>query len=207
MPISKKRKKPHKSIRSGTKGNPMAKKNRRRVFAGDHPTNPHQAVSVPAPMVSKRHTPAGHIANLQGTQKDVLIGFNAMQIIEQLSTECIERLRESSLFDSASNALTELIMNRVTPKNDLVDWLERRYLGTWDRPEQAVESIIPGPMVASMTEQELIDAYRRSTQVFMIREHYFENGRVAVSFAEKPPPLATLLMLDWILDSQVPDTY
>lgn len=203
MPASKKRKRPTTTKKGPRSGNPMALTNRPMVHGGMHPLAADIAVSVPAPMVSQRRTPPGHLANLKLHGKDIIIGLTAMEIIPKLSPECISKLKGSSE-QSATHAITELIMNRVPAKMDLIIWLEEHYLGTWNEAYHAIEAIAGHKVVASFSKQQLKTAYTRATQAFMIQEHYFEDGRVAVSFSKNPFPLGFIGVIDWVLEGRIP---
>lgn len=203
MPVSKRRKRPTTPKKGPRSGNPMALTNRPMVHGGMHPLAADVEVYVPAPMASRRRTPPGHLANLESLGKDIMIGLTAMELIPQLSPECISKLKGSS-YESASQAITELIMNRVPAKMDLIIWLEEHYLGTWDEAYHAIEVIAGHKVVASFSKQQLRTAYTRATQAFMIQEHYFEDGRVAVSFSKNPFPLGFLGVIDWVLEGRIP---
>ena len=181
----------------------MALMNRPMVHGGMHPLAADVAVYVPAPMVSRQRTPPGHVANLELFGKDIIIGLTAMEVIPKLSPECISKLTGSS-YESASQAITELIMNRVPAKMDLIIWLEEYYLGTWDEAYHAIEVIAGHNVVASFSKQQLRTAYTRANQAFMIQEHYFEDGRVAVSFSKNRFPLGFLGVIDWVLEGRIP---
>ena len=204
MPTSKKRRVRNSRRNTVRSGNPMSHKNRPMVFGGLHPLEPSLGVVVPAPMVSQRRTPPGHLANLQAFGKDTLFGFAAMETIPQLSQECISLLTEASGGSSASQALVELMMNRVVPKRDLIAWLENHYLGTWDEPYQSVTAIAGPAATSALTREQLVGAYRRATQAFMLREHYFESGRVAVSFTQFPGTFGFWVITDWVLEGRIP---
>lgn len=204
MPVSRKRKSRATQRNKPRSGNPMAHKNRPLVHGGKHPLDPDVAVFVPAPMVSKRRTPRGHLANLEARGKDIMFGLMAMEIIPKLSAECISLLTKASADHSPSQALAELMMNRVPAKMDLTIWLEEHYLGTWDEPYHAIEVIAGHKVFASLSKQQLETAYTRATQAFMIQEHYFEDGRVTVSFAKDPFPLGFFGVIDWVLEGRIP---
>ena len=204
MPVSQKRKKIRSTNKTKSRGNPLAHKNRPRVSGGRHPFDPDLEIIVPAPMVSKRRTPAGHVANLQAAQKDAFFALSALQIIENLSETCTQRLSKSSPENSPAQAIVELMMNRAAPKQNITEWLEKCYLGTWDEPHHAVENIVVSEWPASIPDDKKLDAYQRATQVFMIREHYFENGRVAVSFTKPTDPIDLLVVVNWILQGVPP---
>lgn len=204
MPVSRKRKSGATQRNKPRIGNPMAQKNRPLVHGGMHPLEPDVEVSVPAPMVSQRRTPRGHLANLEAHGKDIMFGLMAMEIIPKLSEECISLLTKASADHSPSQALAELMMNRVPAKMNLTTWLETLYLGTWDEPYYAVEAIAGPEVTNSLSKQELKDSYTRASQSFLLREHYFENGKVAVCFLKEPHPMSLFVISDWVLEGRIP---
>lgn len=156
------------------------------------------------------HDPSA-LADYESTQVAVAIGAGMRgDVLESISEHARETLIECSPgINRFEEAFAELFshgeIDIKTPTDELVEWLDEMYLGTWADPSWAVGVFlrdIPGTHSVSAAVRQT--AYERLYSYLPVRELVLASGRVIVSLEKPVNEDERFLINQYMLHNQIP---
>lgn len=165
-----------------------------------------QVHEMPAYRISTKRSNPGLVEANSSEAFSVIYALTDANVLNDLRPKTLKLLATVSGQNAPSIALEELFREGAIPAGDSADWLDNRYLGTWEHPDFATGVFLDDLGGFSvLPEGQRREFYSRLAEVVPLTEQVLSNGKVCVSMGANVDQESRWLLNQHVVHGKIPD--